>query len=216
MTSRVWVGESVAVLATGPSLTIEDVHLVYTAGFILVGVNSIWKMVPHVDILYAGDHRYWKAYIDDIEAAGIVAKRYSRSSRAEKEYDAKYVKTKLGKDYNSGELAVEFAIQRGSERVVMLGFDASVQQGLHCHGAHDKTPNPNPDRARRWLKQFDRIPKHYPNADVVNCSRRTRIKSIKRALLEDYLEGLPESPLRSARAAQRLGKGSPEGRTKTR
>jgi hypothetical protein len=209
--SKVWKGESVAVLATGPSLTIPDIQACYRAGLILVGVNSCWMMAPYVDVIYAGDYRYWKAYAGDIDAAGIQAKRFSRSSRAQKDFGATYAKTGLGQDYNSGELAVELAIRRGARTIAMLGFDASVKNGLHCHGAHQKTPNPTPERSRRWLKQFDRIRKHYPDANVVNCSRETRITSIARMDLGEYLAGIPESKIRSARQAGRVSEGDPPG-----
>lgn len=194
-------------LATGPSLTIEDVNRVVDAGFLILGVNSIWKIYPHVDALYCGDYRYWKAYNEEIIAAGVTCKRYSRSSRAEKVYNASYCKSALGSAYNSGQMAVELAVRKGAEGVVMLGFDASVKLGIHFHGAHQKTPNPNPERASRWLPQFNTICKAYPHANIVNCSRYTAIKSIPVMTLEDYLESLPESAVRSARKEARLRDG---------
>jgi hypothetical protein len=185
VTSDVWSGRKVAVIATGPSLLFEDVARLAEAGHILVGVNSAWKIWRNLDALYAGDYRYWKAYAGEIDRLKIKAKRFSRSSRAEKMYGAKYTKSALGDDYNSGELAVELAIRRGADRVVMTGFDASVKHGIHCHGEHTKTPNPNPERCRRWRKQFARILQQYPNANVVNASRYTEITSIPQVRLDD-------------------------------
>jgi len=188
-----WKGRNVAVLATGPSLTIEDCEAVRDAGFLTIGVNSAWKIAPWVDVLYAGDNRYWKAYWKDIEAAGVKARRFSRSSTAEKAVGAKYVKTKMPRDYNSGQLAIELAIRGGAALVVMLGFDASVKDGLHCHGPHDKTPNPNGNRCDRWLDQFSRIPGAYPKAKIINCSRRTAIDCFPRKTLESVIAGLSKS-----------------------
>lgn len=182
-----WAGRSVAVLATGPSLTKEDCEAVRAAGCITVGVNSAWMLAPWVDVLYAGDNRYWKANIKAIDAAGIQAKRYSRSSKAEKAVGAKYVKTRLGQDYNSGQMAVELAIRREAAVVILLGFDCSVRNGLHCHGPHTDTPNPNEIRCNRWKEQFRRIPQVYPAANVVNCSRYTEIDCFPVRPLDDVL-----------------------------
>lgn len=200
--------ERVAVLATGPSLTVEDCEAVRDAGFVTIGVNSAWMMVPWIDVLYAGDNRYWKAHVKDIEAAGIKSKRLSRSSTAEKCAGAKYMKTRMKDDYNSGQLAIEVAIRRQADLVVLLGFDASVENGLHCHGPHKKTPNPNQDRCRRWHEQFARIPANYPQANIVNCSRETALTCFPRQSLEDVLASLPEPSLRGAREAQSILEGA--------
>lgn len=200
MATSKWKGRNVAVLATGPSLTVEDCEAVRDAGFLTIGVNSAWKFAPWIDVLYAGDNRYWKAFYKEIDAAGIKAKRYSRSSNAEKAVGAKYVKTRMKGDYNSGQLAIEMAVNAGAELIVMLGFDASVENGVHCHGSHGKTPDPNPARCKRWLGQFERIPKFYPNANIVNCSRQTAIECFPRDTLENVLASLPESTSRSSAA----------------
>lgn len=195
-----WHGPTV-VVATGPSLTPEDCGLVEMSWLRTVGVNSAWKFAPWVDCIYAGDYRYWKEYRQELEASGFTGKRYSRSSRAEKVFGAKYIKSRLGNDYNSGQMAVEMAIRYGSDPVVMLGFDCSVTHGFHCHGPHDKTPNPNEERCRRWLEQFERINKYYPDANIVNCSRETALTCFPRDTLENVLARLSEPSSRRRGAA---------------
>ena len=174
-------------LASGPSLTVEDVETVRVSGIITVAVNSTWKMAPFCDVLYAGDYRWWKSYGNEVN---IPAKRISRSSNAEKKFRAKYHKTKLGKSYNSGQLAVEYALARKAKKVILLGFDGSIANGIHHHGPHDKSPNPNEDRCRRWQPQFKDLAKVYKGADIVNCSRYTEIECFPRMSLEDALCGL--------------------------
>ena len=196
-----WSGRAVAVLATGPSLTAEDCEAVRDADVITVGVNSAWKMAPWIDVLYAGDTRYWKHNHEDIEAAGCTAKRYSRNVTAERKYQAKRVKSALGADYNSGEMAVEMAIRFGSPFVIMLGFDVSVDAGIHFHGQHKNTSNPDARRCNRWLTQFARIPKKYPKAVVVNCSRKTALSCFPRMDLESAIARIPEFTAHGSRAA---------------
>lgn len=197
-----WSGQHVVVVASGPSLTKADCETVELSGALTLGVNSVWKWIPWIDALYAGDYRYWKSYSEDIVQSGFVGKRYSRSSRAEKTYGAKYVKSRLGQDYNSGQMAIETAIRFGSEKVILLGFDCSLDKGSHFHGDHDKTPNPNPHRIERWKEQFSRIPKHYKAADVVNCSAETALTCFPCSDLREHIASIPESSIRRARALQ--------------
>ena len=182
-----WSDRTVAVLASGPSLTIEDVEAIRKANITTIAVNSTWEVAPFCDVLYAGDHRWWKANADKVN---IPAKRFSRSSNSEKKYDAKYHRTQLGNSYNSGQLAIEFAIMRNAKRVIMLGFDCSVKNGVHHHGKHKESPNPNVERCNRWKKQFADLRKFYKKADVVNCSRYTEINCFPVKPLENVLAGL--------------------------
>ena len=190
-----WTGRRVAVLASGPSLSQADAIAVRDAGFITVAVNTTWKLAPWCDVIYAGDSRWWKAYGHEVN---IPAKRFCRTSSAFKTHRARCHKTKLKHDYNSGELAIELAAQRKPELIVLLGFDASVKHGVHWHGPHEDTPNPTAGRARRWLRQFDRIPEAYPDANIVNCSRYTEINCFPRESLESVLARVSQSASRCA------------------
>lgn len=188
-----WQGRNVAVLASGPSMTEADAIAVREAGFITIAVNSTWKLAPWCDVLYAGDARWWRAYGDEVN---IPAKRYCRTSDAWKVHKARYSKTRLRDSYNSGQMAIEFAINKNPELIVLLGYDCSVKNGIHHFGPHKRTPNPNEERARRWHKQFERILEVYPKANVVNCSRFTALNCFRRAELEDVLSRIPEFALR--------------------
>lgn len=187
MSKSKWAGRKVAVLASGPSLTTKDCDLVRDAGLITIAVNSAWMAAPFCDVIYAGDARYWKAYHEDIDAAGIKAKRYSKSLNAERAYKANVARSLLKGDYNSGQMAIEFALRNSPELIVLLGFDASVKDGTHFHGPHDKTPDPNPARCKRWIPQFERIAEHYDTSIIVNCSRYTELKMFKCENLEDVI-----------------------------
>ena len=194
-----WGGKPVAVLASGPSMTQEDADAIRDAKIKTIAVNGTWKLAPWCDVLYAGDYRWWKAYGDKID---IPAKRLSRSSNSEKSHGATYVKTKMSRAYNSGQLAIEVAIRYGGNPIILLGFDGSVANGVHWHGEHKKTPNPNKERCRRWQAQFKEITKVYPKAHIINCSRYTEIECFERADLTDVLHGLAEPEIHRARKGE--------------
>jgi len=191
MSKSKWKGRNVAVLASGPSLNVEDCEAVRDAGFITVAVNSAWKIAPWCDVLYAGDARYWKAFHEDIDNAKIEAKRYSKSLNAERNYGARVAKSLMKGDYNSGQMAIEFAMRNAPDMVVLLGFDGSIKNGLHFHGTHGKTPDPTKNRCKKWHPQFARIGEYYNTSIVVNCSRYTEIDVFKCRSLEDVIDSLP-------------------------
>jgi hypothetical protein len=174
----------IAVLASGPSLTREDAIAVRDAGFRTIVVNSTWKLAPWYDVLYAGDARWWRAYGEEVKGNG---KWYTRALKAQKQFGAKVARTRLPGAYNSGELAVELACRKNPKLVVLLGFDASVKHGIHHHGPHQKTPNPNPTRAKRWHPQFKQLAEVYKHVPIVNCSRYTELDCFPKLPLEDVL-----------------------------
>lgn len=189
-----WRGRTAAVLASGPSLTKADAKAARDAGCITVAVNNTWMLAPWCDVLYAGDARWWRAYGDDVN---IPAKRYARNSEPTRSGHAMYRKTAMKGSYNSGQLAIEVAITNGADLIILLGFDVSLKHGIHHHGPHTKTPDPVQGRMRIWHKQFAQIPRTYPNANIVNCSRYTELTCFPIEPLEDVLARLPSPPPRS-------------------
>lgn len=172
------------ILASGPSMTQEDADKV--KGNFTIAVNSTWKLAPWCDVLFAGDRRWWDAYGKEVD---IPAVRICNSKTAAPVHRAKLLKRSKvsSKGHNSGLLAIEWAAQKGFKRIYLLGFDCSIKHGIHHHGPHKDTPNPNQTRCNNWKEQFERIKKYYPEAQVINCSRYTELKAFECAALEDVL-----------------------------
>ena len=178
---------TVVVLASGPSLTQEDVDK--TAYLPCIAVNSTWKIARHSAVLFAGDITWW---VNEAESVDIPAKRVSLSYDAEREFDAERFVSKIWKrnDYNSGCIAIEYAVVHGADRVLMLGFDCSVKNGIHHHGRHARSKNPNPAKCEIWKAHFRRLRDTYPAANIVNCSHYTELDIFPLVPLDDALCGL--------------------------
>lgn len=182
------------VLASGPSLTLEDIERVKESKIFTVAVNNTWEKVKFCSILYAGDNCWWKHHGEKVEQAEdngeINADRWTCSRPATRLWGAKYRDRRIKPGYNSGANALEVTAFLGFNPIVMLGFDCSVKNGIHHHGPHTKTGNPNPDRCEKWKRQFKSLVDLYPNVEFINCSRYTEIKSkiIKRNSLEEFLQ----------------------------
>ena len=173
-------------MASGPSLTSEDIEAVRLSGLPVIVVNSTWEKVRFCKALYAGDSAWWiknKSLID------VDCEKWICSSPTAASLKLKYRRNPFGKRFNSGANAVELAANHYcADRVLMLGFDCSVENGIHHHDDHVGLNNPNQKRCEIWREHFLRLPKLCKKTELINCSRFTRIDSIKKGALEDYLE----------------------------
>jgi uncharacterized Rossmann fold enzyme len=174
MTAR-WRGKTVVVLGSGPSLTTDDIAK--TAHLPTIAVNSTWKIARHCEVIYAGDEAWWRCYGSEID---IPADRYTLKPQTAATYGIKSHENKCGNGYNSGLMAIKLALHEGAERVLLLGFDCSIENGTHHHGDHEKTINPDKRRCLMWRNQFDQIDPER----IINCSRHTEITRFKRMPLE--------------------------------
>lgn len=184
MVSKVWEGQTVVCIASGPSLTQADCDLVRRSGLPTVAVNSSWRMARFADVIYAGDAAWWDAYGDEVT---IPAERWTCTRLAAQKHGIN-LHVAYG-PYNSGSRAIQFALERGAARVILLGYDCSVEDGSHWHGDHERTKNPTPDRVRLWHRQFAAVALQAKvrKAQVVNCSRKTALTAFPRGDLVQEL-----------------------------
>ena len=175
-------------IASGPSLTVQDCELVRQSGVKVIAVNNSWQMAPFCDYLYAGDSKWWRAYDREIN---IPAERWTCSSIASRRYGAKL--HIAGGAYNSGMRAIQFSIMKGFKIIGLLGYDCSLNNGVHWHGLHDKPFLKNPSAAKvlRWKSQFETVvgKARVAGAKVLNCSRYTELTCFDRVSLEEALKG---------------------------
>lgn len=172
------------VLASGPSLTIEDVEAIRATGKFTIAVNSTIGLAPWANVLYAGDYGWWR-YNRELwqNYHGI---RYMCSKSAARDFDGVFRDRKVKPGYNSGANAVEVAANVFKKDVViMLGFDCSLKNGIHHHGKHERSGNPTEARVEKWQAQFSSLPKVCKKTRIINCSRYTEIDCIDRMSLEE-------------------------------
>jgi hypothetical protein len=177
-----WDGLTVCCIASGPSLTADDCALVERSGIKTIAVNSSWKAARFADAIYAADYVWWESYGAEIDTD---AERWTCSERAADDYGINL--HRIRGTHNSGMRAIQLAIEFGASRILLLGYDCSVDAGTHWHGDHDKTKNPTADRCQKWLQQFSMIDKK--GTEIINCSRRTALTCYQRSSLEAKLCG---------------------------
>lgn len=139
---REWEGETVIVIAGGPTVSTEQIEYVHGKGVKVIAINNTALLAPWADILYACDAKWWKWHDGAPEFKGVkVGLRYTVAGNGcengwtEDLYpDIKSLAydgfegvscvpgiVKSGKD--SGYQAIQLAIQLGAAKIVLLGYD---------------------------------------------------------------------------------------------
>ena len=187
---RMFEGRTIAVLASGPSMSQAVADKIHAAGVPAIVVNNTFRLAPWASILVANDLEWWRATDDWKDFAGFRV--CSQPGRAIEGVQRLRVTADFGFDpdpscirfgSNSGYQAVHIGIQTGASRILLCGFD---MHGGHWHGPH-KEPlrNPQPHRFARWIKRFRDL--RDQGSEIVNCTPGSKLDCFPMADLEDVL-----------------------------
>jgi len=190
---RLWPGETVVCVGTGPSLTQADVDACRGRARVIV-INDAYTIAPWADVLYAADEKWWtwkkgaptfaglKYTIDPQRRAwpGLAVLRNSGQHGLESNPSG------LRTGFNSGFQAIGLAVHLGASRIVLLGYD---MMGDHFFGSHpDKTRPP----FAPCLKAFETLPGPLAAAgvEVINATRHTALKTFPCVPLDTILQAV--------------------------
>lgn len=175
-----WSGQTAVVAGAGPSATQQDLDL--CRGARVIAVNSSWKLAPWADAVYASDQDWWRRARPDAFAGLRVAPALCLR------HDPAIKTVVVRKDDNivtvppgvlgsggghGGFQALNLAIQFGARRIILIGIDCRIDQGLHWHGPHPKgLGNPRDGAVKQWRFILDGQAKRLKNlgVEVVNAS----------------------------------------------
>lgn len=178
--------KTAVVIASGPSLTAEDCALVEASGLFTIAVNTSWKVARFCDVIYAADAAWWDAYGHEID---IPARRVCHMRQSALRHGIEHSGASQSV-LNSGMRAAQWAMRQGFKRIILLGFDCSVDHGTHWHGDHQKTKNPTRAKAREWIGHFAALANEASavGVEIVNCSRHTELTCFPLQDLECAIE----------------------------
>lgn len=193
---RIWPGSTVVCIASGPSLTPEDVAYVRGKARVIV-INTSYQLAPWADCLYACDARWWKWYDGAPDFHGL---KYSIDPPSHT-YGAAVLKNTgttglevrpngLRNGRNSGYQAINLAVHLGARHIVLLGYD--MQRGphgkVHWHGDHRQAQNVP---LALFLPTFATLvqPLRELGIGVINCSRESALTCWPRVPLREALSG---------------------------
>lgn len=182
------------VIASGPSLTTDDVELVKRwrdagNGKVCV-INTTFRLALWADILYACDRAWWDKHGE--EAHAFEGEKYCYAQGGER-WGAKRITGSTGGGLsgkvgeirtggNSGHQAIHVVYNMGAKRIILLGFDMGFSNGKsHWHGDHPHGLS-NCGDFKRWISQINLLAKGLAaqGVEVINCSRNTNLECFKR------------------------------------
>ncbi|MCS4265006.1 hypothetical protein [Serratia sp. BIGb0163] len=169
-------------IASGPSLTRSDCLLAVKSEYPIIAVNTSWRLVPECQYLFAADFAWWEKHHSSV---GISAELWTVSARAHTRYGLNLFMPGDDGSFNSGQRAIQLAEYLGARRIILLGYECSLENGKHWHGDHpDKMHNPTHQEVERWHREFAALNKSFPDVEIINCSRRTALTCFQKNIPE--------------------------------
>jgi hypothetical protein len=203
--NRIWNGETCVILASGPSLTTDDVAYVRGKARVIV-INTTYVLAPWADVLYAADAKVWRWYwkkgpqgYEDCTMRDFAGLKFSLTRPAENHPGVVVLRRGLPTGLslnplslhtggNGGYQAIGLAFHLGASRIILLGYD--MQTGPrgeeHWHGDH---PNSSRSPYDKFRGNFPTLvePLKAAGVEVVNCTRRTALTAFPCRPLRDVL-----------------------------
>jgi hypothetical protein len=186
-----WPGRTVVCIASGPSLTAQDVAVVqsvHARGLCkVIAVNREFVTAPWADVLYAADYNCWKEYILDIQRT-FRGELWTVDKTAARQFKLHLIKKGFGFGYsqmpgtintggNSGFQALHLAAYWGATRIFLLGYDMQKTDGKsHHYGAHRGRLG-NGGNFKEWISRFKPLMRdlHKAGIEVFNLTRSTAL-----------------------------------------
>jgi hypothetical protein len=220
---RDWPGETVAILASGPSMTREVAETVKGQCRVIAvnnqGIDTLCdgQMVPAfagwADVLYAADSKWWHAYQDRaLRFAGLKVTMkpnpwpqvHQLQQSPQRTFDPR--PTHLSSGGNSGYQAIHLAVHFGATRILLCGYDMKDGIGRRRHWFGNHPPRLNGQAAyATWISAFQRLAPVLAKMgiEVLQCTPKSALRCFRQSTLEDGLraQSRPTAPPRDLPAA---------------
>lgn len=195
-----WPGETCVCVATGPSLTVEDVE--YCRGKArVIAINNSHELAPWADALYATDAKWWNWHHGAKSFTGPKwSMEHSQWNRTRADYPEiqrlrntgnhglEHNPTGLRNGRNSGYAAINLAYHYGATRIILIGYNMQPWKGkTHYFGDH---PQKNNSPYNQFRAAFESLKQPLAKAgiQVLNCSRDSVLNTFPKAELRDVLK----------------------------
>jgi hypothetical protein len=169
-----------ALLAPGPSATVEQAELVRSAGIPLGAVSNGFELAPWAEFLAASDGSWWRRHPHAAEFQG------EKFCMCELRDAQRVMIPTVGSVCNSGVLGLEVAKKKGATRILLIGFD---MHGSHFFGKYTNgLRNTTPTQREQHKKQFREWGRSNKAVDVINCTPKSALECFPVARLEEVIE----------------------------
>lgn len=190
-----WQGQTVAILASGGSMSPLVAEQVKQAGIPAIVINTTYQLAPWADMLYAADAEWWEHPSNQIARTfsglrvscsvvnGVDVKLLRNTGQEGYDPDPECVRTGM----NSGYQAVHIAMHARASKILLCGMD---MRGGHWHGDHPQGLRNVPlEHYARYAAKFEHLvkPAEELGIEIINCSPGSAITCFPFADLKDEL-----------------------------
>jgi hypothetical protein len=195
----------VVCIATGPSLTDEQLQVVHQAQQAdrvrTIGVNCAYLKAPWLDALVGVDLQFWKKYHADIKARAPGIETVTQCASSHKQFGLTTrirgsARDGLGTQEchtgsNGGHAALNIAFLWGAKRIILLGYDMKLGPNgeKHFHADHP-TPCIQTQLFEQWIRRFESTARDLKKlgVEVLNCTPGSALPWFDRCSIEEALK----------------------------
>lgn len=206
-----WKGQTVVILASGPSLTPQQCEIAQkwhvSGGGKAIVINTTWESAPWADALY-GCAVWWKYNIDKVRK-GFAGQLWTEGEAPAKQYGLNRIESRNGVGLsndpgfvfrgggnkgagNSGYQAINLAYHWGVKRIVLLGFDMhKSEDGRKNH--HRPHPLSIDSPYQHWVPNFTPLAADLRAAgiEVLNATPGSSLRCFSMIELAEVLRARP-------------------------
>lgn len=193
---RLFSDSTIAILASGPSMTQADADYVRGRADAVIAINETYTLALWADVLYASDgHKWWQWRQGAPEFAGLKYSAHPKSwsvgvpaLRTTGDSGLELDPTAIRTGKNSAYAAINVAVHLGAKRIVLLGVDMKhgPKGKRHWHDEHPNWPGPALLICPPLFETL-REPLKAIGVEVVNCTRDTALRAFPCQPLESVL-----------------------------
>ena len=181
---RMWLGKTVVLIGSGPSLTDAQINRVAEAGHPVIAINDNYQRAPWADMLYACDRQWWRWHEDTalkfrglkVTVSDVAAELYRERGllwipgywRDGFSHEPNYIH--YGK--SSGYQGANIAFLAGARRILLLGFDhRNIGDQPHWFGDHpNKVRSHYPGWFKNWITIANDLANSHADCEIINVT----------------------------------------------
>jgi hypothetical protein len=175
--AREWEGETAAIFASGPSMSIALAEQCRQWRTIAINNQAI-DCAPWADIIYGSDAKWWRHYMPVVAAfpgrklsveIGLPIKGVEYLRPSNQIFDERPCYLSTGA--NSGYAALCLAAKLGARRILLYGYDMGARNGRMRRHDYPASLNSRP-RFSDWLARFQLLAPQLRSrgVEVINCT----------------------------------------------
>ena len=163
--------KTIACIATGPSITQQQVDIARDKGFDLFACNNGIFLAPDAKLLYAVNTAWWDHYWAGVK--DLPCEKWTTNFEAAEKYGLLWIAERNGyglstdpnvihHGHGSGFSLVSMAHKKGADRIVLLGYDLKYAPD---YDPKNRNPGSTP---RHFFDEYPQSMQHWPSVQVRN------------------------------------------------